>query len=287
MMSNLNQIPFVKVQNNGNDFIFLEHAKLTEFLPANKLTNKFYSDLARETCSPHFGIGADGLLIAELKDQNIYLKMYNPDGTEDYCGNGIFCAAHVLYTQDKIPSRATVIQFDNPSDIVIDPSGAIETSILPGSFKPEEVPYVGDQEELFFARVEILDSEFEISALNTGCTQAIIFQEEMISDHDFLKYSRAIENNRLFPLKTNVIWVVPENKHKLRMRIWERGVGETLSCGSGSAAVAMLWNRYKNISGELTVSSVGGDTLINVNDWQKLIHMKGNPQIVYEGSLTI
>jgi len=249
-------LPFHKMEGVGNDFVLIE---------ADAARGLDHSDLAVRLCHRPFGIGADGLLLVERGARApVRMRMFNPDGTEDFCGNGLRCAARYAYEQGFVDTPAFAIETLGgqivPVEIHLHEGAvkAISTHLPPPRFHPREIPALAEGECLDDYPITIAGRALRIASVNTGTTHTVIFDATLPEDALFLEVSPRIETHPMFPERTSVLWAVVVSRSEIRVRIWERGVGETLGCGSGAAAVAALAHRVGWVDAEVAVVSKGG-----------------------------
>lgn len=273
----MSAIPFLKVEAIGNDFVLVDLAVLEslgvseEQLPA----------IARHVAPRRFGIGSDGLLALDTRPRPLRMRMFNPDGTEDFCGNGLRCAALFATTRAGVESAFTIHHLGREVPTRVSQDGTIQTQIGPASFEPDAVPLIGA--ELFESPLEVDGQELIVSALSTGSTHTVLFGESLPDDETFERLGPAIEHHPRFPERTSVIWAAPEGSDTLRIRIWERGAGETLGCGTGSSAAAAAWLRRQGRGGTITVHNPGGTLRIKMEAWNAPIEVEGEAQLLYDG----
>lgn len=215
------------------------------------------------------------------------LRMFNPDGTEDFCGNGIRCAALHAHTVGWVSSRFSVRHLEEEIPTEIDFDGVIRTTLPPASYDPDKVPVA--ERRIFNDNVwSGMDSGMPLSlfgsALSTGSTHVIIPTAELPDDETFLSVSPKIENDPKFPQRTSVIWVKEIGPMRLNIRIWERGVGETMGCGTGSSAAAVDYLRRKSIGGTVEVENPGGLIKVTADSWEGKILVEAAAQEVFSGS---
>lgn len=266
-------IPFWKVQTIGNDFVLIE---------ADSMASGLYSSFAEATCSRSYGIGADGLLVVgpdRFYGADIWLKMFNPDGTEDFCGNGLRCAGMFSAQQGWVNGNFTIHHLDR-TVAAHEVEGLISATLPPADFSSAAVPVSTRLPEFVNQMVEGVHG----TAVSTGTAHFVAFVDELPEDRVFRRVSQAIETNPLFPERTSIMWSKRESDHRIRLRIWERGVGETLGCGTGSSAVAAVQARTINRGGEFEIINLGGSLIVSLDDWQSPITSRSRPEIVYTGS---
>ncbi|MBL8047281.1 MAG: diaminopimelate epimerase [Chthonomonas sp.] len=270
-------VPFAKVQAIGNDFVLFQAADVVDFDLAT---------LAIEACERRYGIGADGMLVLDVLTPNFaQLRMFNADGTEDFCGNGLRCAVNYAVNHMDSNRSFVVEQMERQVRCTYEP-GNIQVELPAASFAPRDVPTVLD-EEVWDVNQTVDDREFALSALSTGSTHTIIFVNELPDDATFLRYSPIIENHEWFPERTSVMWTQVMAGDHLRIRIWERGVGETLGCGTGSTAAAVAYLRREGRGGAVRVENPGGAVTVSAESWDSPLTLAGDAQTVYQGELRL
>ena len=267
----------MKVEAIGNDFPLINEADARGDLPS----------LSIAMCDRHFGVGGDGLLTVRMEDDAVRLRMFNPDGTEDFCGNGIRCAARYVYDQGWVDENFTVRHLNRIVPVRVAGS-LISTEIGRASYRAEDVPTAA-MGELFNATIwSGMDAGMPISlfgsALTTGSTHVVIPTVALPDSATFASVSAKIEVDAMYPSRTSVIWVREIGPNELKIRIWERGVGETLGCGTGSSAAAADYFRRHDRGGEVTVHNPGGTVHIRMDRWDAPISISGQARVVYAGT---
>lgn len=272
----MRRIPFWKLQAIGNDFP-LFHASDVSGVDLRKL--------AITASDRKFGIGGDGILVAEPKSANcISLRMFNPDGTEDFCGNGLRVAARHAFDQGWVGSDFEIKHLDRVVQAKVSPDGTIQTTLGAADYTPAKVP-VASNHELFDAFLGEFDgTPIHGSALTTGSTHTIIPVTELPTGEEIARLGPQIEYAAIFPERTSVIFVREERPQQLQIRIWERGVGETLGCGTGSSAAAADYvRRHPEMSGRIVVNNPGGSISITMDSWNTPLTVEGRAQAVFFG----
>jgi len=254
--------------------------------PSHFDITEYLAKLSLSICDRHFGVGGDGLLAMGMEEGAVRLRMFNPDGTEDFCGNGIRCAAVHAHAMGWVGDEFVVRHLDREIQTrIVD--GQVATVIGLASYEPNKVPHKGFN-ELFDATVwNGVDSGHPMnlfgSALTTGSTHVIIPTIKIPGDDSFESVSAKIEVSSLFPDRTSVIWAQEVVPDRLLIRIWERGVGETLGCGTGASAAAVDYLRRKNRGGTVEVTSRGGTLKVQMAAWDQPITLTGTAETVYSG----
>jgi diaminopimelate epimerase len=249
-----------KMQAVGNDFLLVDASDGDCGAPRS------WSSLARELCARKHGLGADGLLVVSHgAGASPRMRMWNPDGTEDFCGNGLRCAARYLYDRRLVGGRSFSIDALGASiGVEISRQRSATPSIAldlgPPRLRPSTIPMKLDNSvcPVIDHPIRLGGRTLRIDALSTGSTHSVIFGRKPPSDAELLDVGRRLERHPLFPARTSVLWVTVKNRRRLQMRIWERGVGETLACGSGACAAAVAARLRGLTRGLVTVDMAGG-----------------------------
>jgi diaminopimelate epimerase len=273
------RIPFSKMHGAGNDFVVVaEEVVSTYSLP----------DLARRLCQRRFAIGADGLLVVGRgRRQAVRMRMFNPDGSEDMCGNGLRCVAKWAARHGLATNNHFVIEtLDGEKQAELLRDGRVRVELGEPYFDPERIPVLAENAPVIDLPVQLPDGVVKVTALSTGSTHSVIFVDRLPEDDRFLHDSPLIENHALFPQRTSVLWVVVESPLRLRMRIWERGAGETLSCGTGACAAAIAAQLHGLTGRSVEVHSMGGVLQV---EWQpgSPVYLTGAADLVYEGEYLV
>lgn len=263
---------FYKYESIGNDFV------LIDVLPEDPVA------FAVAVCDRKFGVGSDGLLVVERIGESAIMRMFNPDGTEDFCGNGLRCAGLHLW-DGTTPATLTLVHGGQNIQISFGKGGWIDVTLPAADFSPERVPLALGQHEIFEQDVQLNGQTFRISSLTTGSTHTVISCQDRPEDELFLTSSPQLETDARFPKRTSVIWSWPKDEKQTEIRIWERGVGETLGCGTGSAAVAAVEFRKHPGLMALGVKNPGGDTVVARGANGSLV-VSARAKLVYEADLS-
>ena len=273
-------LSFHKMHGAGNDFVLLD-ALRSPISPQLDTT-----ELAQLLCARHFGVGADGLLSLETSDvADALMRMWNPDGTPDMCGNGLRCVAQLAhqlgYVQKNnfsIETIAGIRQIQKLGD------GRIRTSMGIPQWTPTIVP-IAATAPLMDGTLEVYGEVLHnVSALSTGSTHTVIFRDAPLSESEFQRLSPKLENHSLFPARTSIMWAVPDGANKFAIRIWERGAGETLACGTGACAVGVAAMATGRAHGPILVKSRGGELEVEWNAPDGEIYLTGHATYVYAGN---
>ena len=270
----------------GNDFVVLD-ALSTPF------PEDFdFSQAAEVLCARHFGIGGDGLLLLEkpsTPDAVVRMRMWNPDGSEDMCGNGLRCVAqlardngHVSQDEFKVETLAGLRKCK------IWGEGLVRVEMGAPQWAFSEIPMrpIEGRENGVEYSLSVGGRTFpHTTSLSTGSTHTVIFLDEDLSEEEFQTLSPQIEHHEWFPERTTVLWTRVLRDNHLRVRIWERGVGETLACGTGACAIACAAQITNRAAGFIQVESRGGVLGIGLeNEKGQSITMTGPTRTVFMGN---
>ncbi|MDS1029631.1 diaminopimelate epimerase [Bacillota bacterium LX-D] len=272
---------FTKMHGLGNDFIIIEEKELSQ---DTKLP-----ELAVQLCNRHFGIGADGLIIVLPSDTaDIQMRIINSDGSEpEMCGNGIRCFAKYVYEQGIVSSPKIKVQ--TLAGIIVPSLEVIEgeiTGICVDMGEPcltrSKIPMLGEPGQATTDYLNIDGKQYKITAVSMGNPHCVIYVDN-ISAVPLEELGRKIETHPIFPKKTNVEFVQKINNNEVMMKVWERGAGVTLACGTGACAVAVA-GVLNNVNGrKVTVHLAAGNLEINWDEENNHVYMTGPAETVFTG----
>ncbi len=267
-------VQYWKMVAIGNEFVLIHG----EDVPCEA----DYGELARTLCNRKGGVGADGLLILFSR----VLRMFNPDGSEDFCGNGLRCAAVHGFSNGSLRAEDVILHQGVPVQISMTGESRSKIKLPPASFEPEHVP-IRARREIFSKPILIANREREISCLSTGSTHTVLFSPCPVPDDEFIELGTALENHPLFPRRTSTMFACPLDDRYILMRPFERGVGETRGCGTGSAAVVVVWARKSGLSGRFAVVNTGGMVEVCLDDWTGSITLESEVSMIESGHFCI
>ncbi len=273
---------FIKMQATGNDFILID---------SRKMRQRDWSALAKEMCHRHFGVGADGiLLISPSKKADFYMRMFNPDGSEaEACGNGLRCAARYAFVSGM--AHRPEIRIDTPAGLRItriQGKKNIQVNMGKPVLKPVAIPVVvkerkpHDEAPVIDYPLATNGKKLKITCISMGNPHAVCFVEQQIDDFPLDAIGPEVERHSMFPNRVNFEIVNVVSRKRLKARVWERGAGETLSCGSGACAIAVAARLKKITDNPVDIILPGGALTI---DWDGKgeVHLTGPAEIVFEG----
>ena len=284
---------FWKMEGTGNDFIIIDYLNNTVQNPISD-----YHNAARKICDRHFGIGGDGLLLVlppSDRKNDFKMRIFNADGSEaEMCGNGIRCFTHYL-SQKKLSSTKkinveTKAGLIRPKLIKKEKNYAlIKVNMGKPVFSPEKIPVNLEG----FSQNKVTDypliikpenKQYNINCISMGNPHTVIFKEE-VDNINLKKWGPKIEQMDIFPQNTNVEFVQVINRQEIKMRVWERGSGITLACGTGACAAVVAGINKKLLANNVKVQLPGGNLFI---EWKRQkdspVQMTGPSHIVFKGS---
>lgn len=275
------KINFTKMEGAGNDYIYIN---CLHSVPSD------LSRLSRDISDRHFGVGSDGLVaILPSENADFRMRMFNSDGSEaQMCGNASRCVGKYLYDHRLTEKRE--IALETLAGIKI-----LKLHIIDGEVKsvtvdmgvpmtkPSMIPVISNNPEIMVSEEVIVEgNKFNITAVSMGNPHAVIFVDEL-DDRLVKHYGRLLENNPIFPEKSNIEFVVVKNPEELEMRVWERGSGETLACGTGACAACVAGVLNGLTRENVNIKLPGGCLNIFWDNETKHIFLTGPAEFVCEG----
>ena len=275
---------FTKMQGIGNDYVYINC--MDRYVPNAP-------ELAKRISDRHFGVGSDGLiLICPSETADFQMVMYNADGSRaQMCGNGIRCVGKYVYDNcltDK--TTITVETLGGIKTLLLHPEDGKVKSVTVDMgipvFDPKHIPVLSDSEDFIDRTVTVDGKEYRITALSMGNPHAVVFTDDT-DCLDLRVIGPAFEKHPLFPGRINTEFVEVVDHSTLKMRVWERGSEETMACGTGACAAAVVGCVRQKSASEVTVKLLGGDLLINWDEETKHVFMTGPAETVFVGEIDI
>ncbi len=271
---------FTKMQGLGNDYVYVNGFE-------EKIENP--SVLAVKVSDRHFGIGSDGLiLINPSKVADFEMEMYNADGSRsEMCGNGIRCVAKYVYDYgltDKTQISVETLGGIKYLDLTIDNGKAVRIKVDMGKpiLEPAKIPVVSEGDIVLDEPILVDGTEYRMTAVSMGNPHTVVYMDD-IEHLEIEKTGPKFENHERFPNRVNAEFVKVLDRHTVQMRVWERGSGETLACGTGACAVAVACILNGLTEDKVTVKLLGGDLLIEWDKEKDTVYMTGPAEVVFEG----
>lgn len=273
-------LPFCKMQSVGNDFVLVQLSDLKRIGWADRLP-----ELARALCARRTSIGSDGLLVLDMAGDGLVLRMFNPDGSEDVCGNGTRCSALYAFRRGRVSASHSIAHGGRSVPATVHGDGSVTTDGGRANFSPEAVPL-----DTVLRNSELVEEPVcgvVGTAVNVGSTHFVSFVDELPDDRTFFSVSPKIEVDPLFPERTSIIYARVVSETELSIRIWERGAGETLGCGTGASAAAVVAMRRRGFGGAISVVSKGGTTTVSADSWQGELLTTSSPSELFSGTVDL
>lgn len=271
---------FTKMQGLGNDYVYVDCFKETIEDP---------SKLAKVISDRHFGVGSDGLILICPSDKaDFEMKMYNADGSRgEMCGNGIRCVAKYVYDYgltDKTHISVETLGGIKYLDLTVENGKVALVKVDMGSpiLTPAQVPVIADGESAVDEPICVDGVEYRMTCVSMGNPHAVVYMED-VDNLDIEKIGPSFENQERFPNRVNTEFVKVLDRETAQMRVWERGSGETLACGTGACAVAVACILNGLTDNKVRVKLLGGDLLIEWNQEEDTVYMTGPAEVVFDG----
>ena len=286
---------FTKMEGAGNDYIYFDCMQDT----TGEMQEKIIPHIEKLS-DRHFGIGGDGVvLICPSKVADARMRMFNADGSEGkMCGNATRCIGKFIYEKGYVKSTICTLETLSGIKIInlkLDGEKVVGATVNMGKqiTNPKDIPMNLDlvkdgYKDLVVAMPYTINGkDYEITGVSMGNPHCIIFMDENVLDLDLEKMGPHFENDPIFPERVNTEFINVIGPNELRMRVWERGSGETLACGTGSCAVgvAAILNKKVDPSKPILIHLIGGDLTIEVKD--EGVFMTGPAAIAFTGDVNI
>jgi len=275
------KLKFTKMQGQGNDFVVFDGVRQQVRLSRAQV---------RAIADRHFGVGCDQLLVVEKpasEANDFRYRIFNADGGEvEQCGNGARCFARFVLDQKLTTKRR--IRVETVGGIVtptLEDSGRVTVDMGAPRFDPREVPFLADETRLVYPLV-VAGVTLEVSVLSMGNPHAVQVVES-VDRAPVATQGPLIENHPAFPQRVNAGYMQPLSRSHIRLRVWERGAGETLACGTGACAAVVAGIRRGLLDAEVRVSTRGGDLMIRWPGDSAPVMMTGDAVAVFDGEIDL
>lgn len=276
-------LKFTKMQGLGNDYVYMDAIN-------QNIENS--SELAKYVSDRHFGIGSDGLILICKSDvADFKMQMFNQDGSEaEMCGNGIRCVGKFVYDKGFTnKENITIETLAGIKKLTLFPKngevGKVKVNMGSPILEPKKIPVNSSLNPVKNLKLYAEEKEFLFTCVSMGNPHAITFLKQPIKEFNISKYGKILETDKVFPNKSNIEFINIIDKENIEMRVWERGAGETLACGTGACAsvVAGVLNNYTNR--KVNVHLLGGKLEIEWDEKDNNVYMIGPAVTVFEGTL--
>lgn len=275
---------FTKMQGCGNDYVYVDGSR-------ERIPQEEKPELVRFLSDRHFGIGGDGVIFINPSDKaDFEMEMYNADGTRaEMCGNGVRCVGKFVY--DKALTNKTDITVISAGSVkyltLIVKEGKVErvkVNMGAPELKAALVPVVSENERVIDEPIQVQGKDYKMTCVSMGNPHAVVFMDD-VETLAIEEIGPCFENHGRFPKRTNTEFVEIIDRNTVRMRVWERGTGETLACGTGACAVVVACVLNGLTEETVTVKLLGGDLTITWDREADLVYMTGPAVTVFEGDI--
>lgn len=275
---------FTKMHGLGNDYVYVNCFE-------EKIDNP--PAVARFVSDRHFGIGSDGLImINPSKTADFEMEMYNADGSRgEMCGNGIRCVAKYVYgygLTDKTQISVETLGGIKYLDLTVEDGkvSLVKVDMGKPELEADLIPIISEREQVIDEPIEVDGKEYHMTGVSMGNPHAVIYVDD-VKGLDLEKIGPKFENHERFPKRINTEFVHCIDRQTVEMRVWERGSGETLACGTGACAVAVSSILNNLTDTQVTVKLLGGDLQIEWDREKDRVFMTGPATVVFDGVIDI
>lgn len=274
---------FTKMQGIGNDYVYVDCTK------ENKIENP--AELSKKVSNRHFGIGSDGLILIENSNvADFKMAIYNADGSQaEMCGNGIRCVAKFVFDKGLTnKENITIETLAGIKQLKLSTENGKVKKVRVDMGEPileaKKIPVISDKNPVIDLQLQAADKTFTATCVSMGNPHAITFVNN-VEELDVEKYGKILEIKKEFPKHSNIEFVELIDKNNIKMRVWERGSGETLACGTGSCASVVACILNNKTERKVNVHLLGGTLEIEWNKQNNHVYMEGPAEIVFEGEI--
>lgn len=276
---------FTKMHGLGNDYVYVNCFKETvENAP----------EVSVKVSDRHFGIGSDGLILIKPSDvADFRMDMYNADGSQaEMCGNGIRCVGKYVYDYgltDKTSISVETLAGIKYLDFVIEDGKVALVTVDMGApeFTAKNVPVISDNEQAINEKITVNGKDWEMTCISMGNPHCIVFIDEPVKDFPLEQIGPHFENHERFPKRVNTEFIEVLDRKTVNMRVWERGSGETMACGTGACASAVAAALCGHTEDEIILHLLGGDLKVRWDRENNKVYMTGPATVVFDGEIEL
>ena len=274
------RLKFTKMQGLGNDFVVIDAVNQSVCLsPAQR----------RLLADRHFGVGCDQILLVEgaVGDADFRYRIYNADGGEvEQCGNGARC--FVRYVHDRGMTQKNEIRVETSGGLIIprlEANGEVSVNMGMPKFEPQQIPFIAEKRAMTYS-IDISGRQVEISAVSLGNPHAVQLVED-VDGAPVITEGALIENHPSFPKRVNAGYMQVVDRTHIRLRVYERGAGETLACGTGACAAVVIGIERGLLQSTVQVNMRGGDLTVRWEGEDQPVWMTGTAVTVFDGEIEL
>lgn len=276
------KLRFAKMQGQGNDFVVLDGVRRPVALDTATV---------RALADRHFGVGCDQVLVVEKAaspENDFRYRIYNADGGEvEQCGNGARCFARFVLDEGLTTRRE--IRVETASGVIrprVEDSGQVTVDMGAPRFDPRDVPFIASEEVKLAYEIRVAGIPVRVAVLSMGNPHAVQIVEDVVRA-PVATQGPLIERHPAFPKRVNAGYMQPMSRSHVKLRVWERGAGETLACGTGACAAAVAGIRMDLLDNDVVVTTRGGDLRIRWNGDGSPVMMTGDAVRVFDGEIEV
>lgn len=276
---------FTKMHGLGNDYVYVNCLEENVENP---------QEVSRIVSDRHFGIGSDGLILIKPSDRaDFRMDMYNADGSQaEMCGNGIRCVGKYVYDYgltDKTRISVETLAGIKYLDFVIKDGKVALVTVDMG--EPElcskNIPVISENDKVIEECIEVAGREWKMTCVSMGNPHCVVFIDEPVKDFPLEQVGPAFECHERFPKKVNAEFIEVLDRKTVNMRVWERGSGETMACGTGACASAVAAILCGYTEDEITLHLLGGDLIVRWDKGNNRVFMTGPATVVFDGEISL
>lgn len=275
---------FTKMEGLGNDYVYVNCFRETVDNP---------SEVAKKVSDRHFGIGSDGLILIKPSEvADFRMDMYNADGSQaEMCGNGIRCVAKYVYDYgltDKTSISIETLAGIKYLDLQVTDGKVSLITVNMGSPEliPDKIPVISNSTRVVDEPIEVDGTTYKMTCVSMGNPHCIVFVDDTAS-FPLETVGPLFENHERFPKRVNTEFIQLLDRKTVNMRVWERGSGETLACGTGACASAVACILNGLTEDEITLHLLGGDLIVRWDQEENLVYMTGPARVVFDGEIAL
>lgn len=269
------------MHGTGNDFVVLDG--INQAIDLNPAQMRFLADR-------HFGIGCDQILLVERPknpDVDFRYRIFNADGGEvEQCGNGARCFARFVREKGLTDKNAIRVETNSGTIVLhVDSSNEVRVDMGPPRFKPADIPLAFDQQSTHY-QFTVENEVLEIGAVSMGNPHGVVEVDD-VETAPVLALGEKLESHRCFPQRANIGFMQIVDRTHIKLRVYERGAGETLACGTGACAAVVIGHLWGHLENVVTASLPGGDLTIEWQGGESSVYLTGPASFVFEGEIQI
>ena len=275
---------FTKMQGLGNDYVYVN---------CMEQMVEDAAETARRVSDRHFGIGSDGLILICPSDKaDFEMRMYNADGSRgEMCGNGIRCVGKYVYDYGLTDKTSLSVEtLGGIKHLFLEVEGGkvslVKVDMGPAILEPEKIPVTAEGSRVVDEPLQVDGKTFRMTCVSMGNPHAVIYVDD-VQGMDLEKTGPSFENHERFPNRINTEFAHVLDRNTVEMRVWERGSGETLACGTGACAVAVVSILNGYTEDQVTVRLLGGDLKIEWDREANKVYMTGPAEVVFDGEIRL